>query len=99
MAAFIIASFLIGYYLGQPKQETTNVVVTKKKKKSDKVIEEESDPIAIMLENIDNYNGTALGQKDVPEDDEVLQMDLDELEKTKTWELYEKSLEYLQRQD
>lgn len=65
----LVVSFLMGYFLGN-KEESKPIIVQKRKKK---VVEEEiEDPIKIMLENIDNYNGTSLGQKDVPEDEEVL---------------------------
>lgn len=74
MGTFIIVSFLLGYHLGKPKNEYKSepIGISKKKKKvkNDTVIEDDS--LRIMLENIDNYNGTSLGQQDVPEDEEVL---------------------------
>lgn len=64
----LIISFLLGYILGN--KEETKPVIVKKKKKNKEVEEEIEDPVRIMLENIDNYDGTSLGQKDVPEDEE-----------------------------
>lgn len=66
MGIFMIISFYFGFKLGQPKKEEPKKVVKIRKKQQKE--EPVSDPVQIMLQNIDNYNGTAFGQQDVPDD-------------------------------
>lgn len=61
-----LVSFYLGYQFA-PKEEKKEIPKIKRKKE---VQEEIEDPVRIMLENIDNYDGTARGQQDVPEDEE-----------------------------
>ena len=70
MGCFMCISFFMGFYLGKPKtvkNEIKKIIPTKKKK----VVEEQKkDAMTIMLENIDNYDGTGLGQQDIPDESE-----------------------------
>lgn len=70
MGIFMIISFFVGYKLGSPKKEIPKPIKKIFHKKSEDITY--NDPVQIMLENIDNYNGTSVGQQDVPEDEEVL---------------------------
>lgn len=71
MGCFMIASFLIGLTCGiKISKEDKPIDKPVKIKRKKKEFEEVKDPIAIMLENIDNYDGTSRGQQDVPEDEE-----------------------------
>ena len=70
MGIFMIISFFVGYKLGCPKKEAPKPVKQVSRKKSEEITY--TDPVQIMLQNIDNYNGTAVGQLDVPDDEEVL---------------------------
>jgi len=63
----LIISFLFGYFIGNNKEDIKPIKIKRRRKKVEEEIE---DPVRIMLENIDNYNGTSLGQKDVPEEEE-----------------------------
>ena len=63
-------SFILGYKFSNPKIEEPKKIIKTKKKKRKKDEFEYDDITRIMLENIDNYDGTANGQQDVPEEDE-----------------------------
>ena len=69
LGIFMIISFYLGFILGKPKKEIkpTPVKKIKKNKNTDDI--ELDEATIIMLENIDNYNGSAVGQKDVPEEE------------------------------
>lgn len=67
----LILAFFLGLTFGPRIDEPSiprKIKVKKSKKKEE--TEEVPDSVRIMFENIDNYNGTALGQQDVPDDDE-----------------------------
>ena len=74
----VIISFFLGYSFANNNQKVEpvkkgiiNIVPKKKKdKKEADGFEEFDEATKIMLENIDNYNGTGLGQQDVPESEE-----------------------------
>ena len=68
-----IASFTVGARVGQKvaqnreiKLPTINPVKTIKEIKETKEQEKELERSRIIAENIDNYDGTSLGQKDIP---------------------------------
>ena len=68
MGIFMCISFLLGRYTVKEKPQVTpvrNVIKKVKKQKEDIKMDEAT---MIMLENIDNYDGSGLGQKDVPEE-------------------------------
>lgn len=70
---FIIVSFVLGIYLGQKlnRNEQININPIKaiddyrEEKEIKEHFKEEQSKFDIMLENIDNYDGTSIGQKDV----------------------------------
>lgn len=73
--AFILFAFIKGIELGQrlnrnERIEIKNpVAVTSEKLKEHKINKasaEEQEIMKINLENIDNYNGSSLGQKEIP---------------------------------
>ena len=66
---FMILAFILGYKFGKPEKkviETPKII--KKEKKKEKKEQELDDATVIMLQNIDNYDGTGFGQVDVPEE-------------------------------
>ena len=68
MGIFMCIAFILGYYVGRPKKEQPVVVKQAKKifKKKDDIKLDEA--TTIMLENINNYDGTGNMQQDVPEE-------------------------------
>lgn len=70
-----IACFFIGAKVGQnvskdiplKMPKINNPIKAHEERKVQKHEKEEQDRIRTILENIENYNGTAQGQKDVPE--------------------------------
>lgn len=69
MGFFMIISFFLGRfsvtkYEEKPK-EPVKIIKRKPKRDDDFQLDEAT---ITMLENIDNYDGTGLGQKDVPEE-------------------------------
>lgn len=69
LGIFMIISFYLGFILGKPKKESKPTPVKKLKKNKNTDDIELDEATIIMLENIDNYNGSAVGQKDVPEEE------------------------------
>lgn len=73
LGIFILLSFVLGAYVGQRVVKGENIEVNpikvieehKEEKKTRKQIEQEKSKFDIMLENIDNYDGTGIGQKDI----------------------------------
>lgn len=70
---FIIISFILGARVGQKivkgeevKIELPNPVNKIREHKEIKEAEKEQTKMDIMVENIDNYDGTDLGQKEIP---------------------------------
>ena len=71
---FVTTSFVIGVYLGQKLNRNEKIEVNPIKvveehieeNKIKKEIKEETSKLEIMLDNIDNYDGTGIGQKDIP---------------------------------
>lgn len=70
---FLILSFVIGARVGQKivkgeevKVEMPNPIKAIEKRLETKAIEKEADKLSVMMENIDNYDGTDLGQKEIP---------------------------------
>lgn len=68
MGIFMCISFLLGRYTVKETPIETPIKTEKKKekKKNDDVKLDEA--TMVMLENIENYDGSGLGQKDVPEE-------------------------------
>ena len=76
----IVIAFYLGYKIGSKEEIKTPIEKVKEikqehkeNKENKKEIEKENkrnEIIDIMLENIDNYNGTGLGQKDIPYEEE-----------------------------
>lgn len=70
---FIVMSFTIGIYLGQKLSKNESVEINpirivdeyKDERKAKREIQEQQSKFDIMLENIDNYDGTGIGQKDL----------------------------------
>ena len=69
---FCILGFVIGFLLGTFKEITRKPRETKEEKREAKQRQQEYNlqkrQIATMMENINNYDGTSLGQKDIPVD-------------------------------
>ncbi len=70
---FIMASYTLGLRNGQKlarqqevKMPNVNPVTAIKEKKKEQEEKKEQEIIDIMLENIDNYDGTGIGQKEIP---------------------------------
>lgn len=71
---FIISSFVIGVILGQKLNRNEKIEVNpvkaiedyKEERQYKKEIQQEQTKLDIMLENIDNYDGTGIGQKNIP---------------------------------
>lgn len=70
---FLILAFIIGARVGQKivkgeevKVDVPHPVEAIKEHLEKKKIEKEQSRIEIMMNNIDNYDGTALGQKEIP---------------------------------
>ena len=70
---FLMLSFIIGARVGQKivKGEEVKISLPNPVKKINdikekKEIEKELDKLDIITENIDNYDGTGLGQKEIP---------------------------------
>lgn len=76
LCAFNLLSFVIGAKIGQlsakNKDISLNPVKTIKEEIKESKITRKEDlkkrQIDTMLDNIDNYNGTGLGQKQIPKD-------------------------------
>lgn len=71
IGTFCIMSFLLGAFITVNKKKITlNPVQAYKEHKEEQQQREENDlkqrQLNTLLENIDNYNGSALGQKDIP---------------------------------
>lgn len=73
----MIVSFYLGFYLGSKNSENKEIVLPninihkkikekKVKRYDNKKREKELEITEINLENIDNYDGSSLGQKDFP---------------------------------
>ena len=71
---FIMSSFVIGVILGQKLNRNEKIEVNpvkaiedyKEEREYKKEIQQEQTKLDIMLENIDNYDGTGIGQKNIP---------------------------------
>lgn len=70
---FLILSFIIGARVGQKivkgeevKISLPNPVQKISEYREKKEVEKELDKLDIITENIDNYDGTGLGQKEIP---------------------------------
>ena len=70
---FLILSFVIGARVGQKivkgeevKIDVPHPVEAIKEHLEKKDVEREQSKIEVMMENIDNYDGTDLGQKEIP---------------------------------
>lgn len=71
---FIMSSFVIGVILGQKLNRNEKIEVNpvkaiedyKEERQYKKEIQQEQSKLDIMLENIDNYDGTGIGQKNIP---------------------------------
>ena len=68
-----IVCFFIGAKVGQTvmkdeplKTPELNPVKIIEERREQRVLKEEQDRISTILENIDNYDGSGVGQKDVP---------------------------------
>jgi len=68
MGIFMCISFILGRYTvkEQPNNIPIKNIIKKSKKKTNDIKMDEA--TITMLENIDNYDGSGLGQKDVPEE-------------------------------
>ena len=73
MGAVNILCFMIGAKVGQAvkngnavEMPTVNPVKIVQKHKEQKELRAELDAMQTILNNIDNYNGTSIGQADVP---------------------------------
>lgn len=65
MGVFMCIAFAIGKYT--PNKEVPKIINLKKAKKEAREVQLDEATIT-MLENINNYDGTSNGQKDVPEE-------------------------------
>lgn len=71
---FIMSSFIIGVILGQKLNRNEKIEVNpvkaiedyKEERQYKKETQQEQTKLDIMLENIDNYDGTGIGQKNIP---------------------------------
>lgn len=71
---FIMSSFVIGVILGQKLNRNEKIEVNpvkaiedyKEERQYKKETQQEQTKLDIMLENIDNYDGTGIGQKNIP---------------------------------
>lgn len=73
--AFILFAFIKGIELGQRLNRNERIEIKSpitatseriKEHKTNKALAEEQEIMKINLENIDNYNGSSLGQKEIP---------------------------------
>lgn len=70
---FMIISFILGAYVGQKVVKGENIEINpikvideyKEEKKTKERIAEEESKFDIMMNNIDSYDGTGIGQKDL----------------------------------
>ena len=69
---FMCIAFFLGRFTMPSKKESIITIpkTNNKSKKKNEVEFVDDEATRIMLENIDNYNGSAVGQKDVPSEDE-----------------------------
>ena len=75
LGIFVILSFIIGALIGQKvamkEKITLNPVKVVKENKEEnelkKEIKQENDKYDTMLRNIDKYDGSGIGQEDIPE--------------------------------
>lgn len=65
---FMLLAFYLGTRVGNSKNTTLNPVKIIKENKINKEKELKNRQTEIMLSNIDNYDGTGLGQKEIPRD-------------------------------
>jgi len=70
---FLLLSFVIGARVGQKivkgeevKVEVPNPIKAIERHLETARVEKEADKLSVMMENIDNYDGTDLGQKEIP---------------------------------
>lgn len=70
---FLILSFIIGARVGQKIVKGEEVKITLpnpiqkiNERREKKEVEREIEKLDIITENIDNYDGTGLGQKEIP---------------------------------
>lgn len=69
MGVFMCISFILGRYTSKEIHKEIPVKkVVKKERKKDKEEFQLDEATITMLENIDNYDGSGLGQKDIPEE-------------------------------
>lgn len=73
-----LAFLLVGAFLGrlsnkgnesitpEIKKVNLNPIQAYKEHKSNKEVEKEQERLSVMMENVNNYNGSASGQKDIP---------------------------------
>lgn len=74
LGIFMLLSFLLGAYIGQKvvkgEKIEVNPIKTIENHLDDmhdkKKMQQEISKFDIMLENIDNYDGTGIGQKEIP---------------------------------
>ena len=73
MATANIVCFVVGAKVGQTvskgeevKLPTVNPLEVYKEHKAKKELDREQNRKATIMQNVDNYNGTAEGQKDIP---------------------------------
>lgn len=69
MGVFMCISFILGRYTSKeiPKEIPVKKIIKKERKKNKEEFQLDEATIT-MLENIDNYDGSGLGQKDIPEE-------------------------------
>ncbi len=67
-AILIFLSFYFGLVNGQriEKKENVDIFTIIKKRKENKKVQEEQDKLQTIMSNIDAYDGTSEGQKDIP---------------------------------
>lgn len=71
MGIFMLLAFLVGVKTAQKVQndetvEIPNPIKIVEEIKEHKEQKEKEKAVDVMLENIDNYDGTGIGQKDIP---------------------------------
>jgi len=68
MGCFMCIAFILGRYSKKEEPKINPIkTITKKPKKNNEGFKMDEATIT-MLENIDNYDGSGIGQKDVPEE-------------------------------
>ena len=71
VGALILAAFFIGAKIGQTvakgeRIEAPNPIKAVSEIKEKKEAQKEKDRMDVIWDNIENYNGTSIGQRDVP---------------------------------